>query len=149
MKILLFCSLAVCVVAGAATPRLSLGPLMADGMVFPAGNGTVYGGGAAPHTSVLVNFTRAAKTNAVQGNADSRGNWAIHLQLSPSLTPGTITISSGKDSFLVLRGVLVGDLILCSGQSNMVFSVAAISCDERADPALSSAHCETVWLVEI
>ena len=126
------------------TARISLGPLLADGMVFPSGNGTAAGDGVAASALVIVNFTRAGSTVIARGNADARGSWAIHLQISPSLTPGSMTVTSGNDS-LDLRDVLIGALILCSGQSNMVFPLAAISCDRNADPSMASLGCQPVW----
>ena len=94
--------------ATASAKGLTLGPLLTDGMVFPSGNGTM-AGTAAPSAPILCNFSRAGLNIVERGSADARGGWAVHLQLPPSLTPGTITVISGKDS-VTLHNVLVGSL---------------------------------------
>lgn len=55
--------------------------------------------------------------------ADAKGRWRVDLPaMKASTTPRTLTIK-GKDSTLVLDNVLVGDVWLCSGQSNMEYTV--------------------------
>ena len=130
---------------------LSLGPLLTGGMVFPSGNGTVRGAGAAPSALVVVNFTRAGKATIVRGSSDARGSWAVHLQLSPSLTPGDIMVTSSKDS-VVLRDVLVGSLILCAGQRcGVPAQFSNTTCRACCPPAqvksltLVNMLCAAIW----
>lgn len=55
--------------------------------------------------------------NAYSTVADSDGKWKIKLQTPAAGGPYTIRISDGKE--LILDNIMVGELWLCSGQSNM------------------------------
>ncbi|MYM24230.1 glycoside hydrolase family 2 [Duganella sp. FT135W] len=60
----------------------------------------------------------------VTGNADARGKWRIALPPQPAGGPYALQVRS--DGHTVSRSdILVGDVYLCSGQSNMEFSVSA------------------------
>ena len=57
--------------------------------------------------------------------ADASGKWQADLQgLKASPTPIDVTVA-GKAKTLTLHDVLIGDVWLCSGQSNMVLSLNA------------------------
>jgi sialate O-acetylesterase len=74
----------------------------------------VWGSGPAGET-VAVNF--AGQTASAKSGPD--GRWTIHLKpLSASATPGTLTVSSSRDR-VEIRDILVGEVWVCSGQSNM------------------------------
>jgi sialate O-acetylesterase len=58
------------------------------------------------------------------GTADAHGKWKIHLPPRPAGGPYTLTVAS--DGQTVSRAdILVGDVYLCSGQSNMEFAQKA------------------------
>jgi sialate O-acetylesterase len=58
------------------------------------------------------------------GNADAHGRWKIQLPPQPAGGPYTLTV--GADGQTVSRDdILVGDVYLCAGQSNMEFAVRA------------------------
>ena len=54
--------------------------------------------------------------------ADANGNWKIKVATPSYGGPYTITISDGE--ILVLNNVLIGDVWICSGQSNMEMPLA-------------------------
>ncbi|PRP74688.1 hypothetical protein PROFUN_03610 [Planoprotostelium fungivorum] len=80
-----------------------------------AGNGLTAG------ATVIVNF------NGQNGSAtaSATGAWNYSLPATAAGGPYTITVYSGS-SQQQLTNVLFGDVILCSGQSNMVFTVSQI-----------------------
>ena len=81
-------------------------------------------------TAVLGQEKRTAQANA-------GGRW--RLQFSPretSVLPQTLTLFSGKDT-LTLSDLLIGDVWICAGQSNMAF---AVSGDRHAAQTLASTH---------
>ena len=53
---------------------------------------------------------------------DDKGNWKIEFSAQKAGGPFTIEIES-KDSIIILEDILIGDLWLCSGQSNMAFTL--------------------------
>jgi len=64
---------------------------------------------------VIVTFNN----NTKHTTADKEGNWKVTLPaLKASLKPYSMSISSG-DETIVLNDILIGDVWLCSGQSNM------------------------------
>ena len=53
--------------------------------------------------------------------ADAGGHWIVKLAALPNGTPATTLTVAGKNT-LTFNDVLVGDVWVCSGQSNMEFS---------------------------
>ncbi len=75
-------------------------------------------GTADPREKVTVFFdgrTASAK-------ADKTGKWSVSLPAAPAGGPFTMTVS-GKSSKVEMDDILVGDVWLCSGQSNMEWQV--------------------------
>ena len=92
--------------------------LISDGMVLQEGMSVNISGTANPGESVTVTF-QGQYASAI---ADGKGRWRIKLApLSPG-GPFTLTIA-GKNT-LALHDVLVGEVWVCSGQSNMEMPVA-------------------------
>lgn len=78
-------------------------------------------GWAAPGEKVIVEFG-GAKADAT---ADEKGNWKVALpKMKANAQPQTMTVS-GKDSNVKLDDILIGEVWLGSGQSNMEWSVNA------------------------
>ena len=76
---------------------------------------------APPGTAVNVTFLGATLSTT----AGSDGSWRVFLPPTPATTKGVpIGISSPLGSVL-LEDILFGEVFLCSGQSNLAFSLAA------------------------
>lgn len=58
------------------------------------------------------------------GNSDSNGNFSIPLPQLPAGGPYTLTITG--DETLTYTDVLVGDVIICGGQSNMEYTMGML-----------------------
>lgn len=71
-------------------------------------------GTASPGEEVSVSF--AGQT--VSGKADEKGAWCVTLQPLKTATEGTDLVIKGKNE-ITLKNVVVGDVWLCGGQSNM------------------------------
>jgi len=70
------------------------------------------------------NVTVTLASNAMSGKADASGRWQIELPaMAASKTPATISVK-GKNT-VEIKDVLIGEVWLCSGQSNMEWPVAA------------------------
>ncbi len=73
-----------------------------------------------PGTRVIVSF--AGQTQSAVAGPD--GKWSVKLAAVPAThQPQTITISDGTQK-IEITDVLVGEVWLCSGQSNMAFTTA-------------------------
>jgi sialate O-acetylesterase len=106
---------------GAAGLRadVALAPLFADHAVLQQGKLVPVWGRADPGEHVSVSF--AGQTVGTTAGED--GNWEVLLlALAPSAT-GADLVAVGKANTLTCHDVLVGEVWLCSGQSNMQFTV--------------------------
>lgn len=101
---------------------VALAPLFRDGAVLQREKPLPIWGTAAPGESVAVKFHAQAAT-AVAG-AD--GRWRVTLEPEQTSVQPAELIVSGTNVVRV-RDVLVGDVWLCSGQSNMEFRLAQAS----------------------
>ena len=98
---------------------LRLDPPYGPHMVWPRDTEVPLRGVARPGTAVKVVFGEHAG-NAV---SDSQGVWSIPLPPQPaSATPRALRVEAGEES-LVLEDILVGEVWLCAGQSNMEWPV--------------------------
>ena len=86
-------------------------------------------GTARPGAEVIVWFGGEGR----RWYADSNGHWRIDLPAMPaSDRPTVMKVTSGSDTVL-MRNVLVGEVWLCSGQSNMEYSMRKNSKFEKAE----------------
>ena len=97
---------------------LQLSPLFSDGMVLQRG-GCYIQGLANAGANVVVSYDGKELGKAVTNN---RGEWRIWAVLSQPVERGTLTIAAGRD-VKRFKDVAVGEVWLCSGQSNMAFKV--------------------------
>ena len=101
----------------AAAGKPFLHPVFNDHMVLQRDVATAIWGWTQPGKEVRV--TLAGKT--VTGVADAQGKWLVRLVALPAGGPHTMTVTGPQT--VEVRDVLLGDVWLCSGQSNMQMSV--------------------------
>lgn len=99
--------------AGAAA--LELGAPFADAMVLQQGRPVPVWGTAAPGAEVSVRFGEASAT----ATADATGRWRASLPSLAAAKEGRALVVSSAGETRTLRDVLVGEVWLASGQSNM------------------------------
>ncbi len=104
--------------------------LFADGMVVQRDQPVQVWGRAAPGARVAVSF---AGGEAVSTESDEDGRWALELPAQTAGGPHVMRIDDGTQP-RVLQDVLVGDVWLASGQSNMEWTIAQ-SADAQAEIA--------------
>jgi sialate O-acetylesterase len=100
-------------------PRL-LHPLFADHAVLQRDRPIDVWGAAPPGEEVTV--TLAGARTAVR--ADAAGRWSARLPALSAGGPHELVARVGSGAAQTVRDVLVGDVWLCSGQSNMVLPVS-------------------------
>ena len=101
-----------------AGTALRIGQVFGNGMILQRNRPVRIGGFAAPGSEVKLEFAG----QELQTRANAAGVWLIEMKpLAASNRPQTMRISSGKEK-LVFSDVLVGDVWLATGQSNMVCS---------------------------
>jgi sialate O-acetylesterase len=114
--------------------------LLADHMVWQRDVPTRVWGWADPGEVVTVRFVN--QTVRTQTGPD--GRWSLRLKPLKAGGPFTMTLR-GKNQ-LTLRDVLVGDLWVCSGQSNMEWPVRD---SDNADATIAGATNPTIRLFSV
>lgn len=107
--------------------------IFSDNMVLQSGRPVAVWGKADPGEAVTVRF--AGQT--VAAKADAQGNWEAKLAPLAVEKKGGDLVLQGKNT-VTLRNVVVGDVWLCSGQSNMEMTFGWRVLDnenEKADSA--------------
>lgn len=111
--------------------KVKLPALISDGMVLQREQPIKVWGTADAGESVQVKFLKNAAPTGVKGGklkaaytvtADANGKWTLTL---PAMKPGGPYILQIND--IELKDILVGDVWLCSGQSNMELPVSRVT----------------------
>jgi len=105
----------MCSVIANANVRMPL--VFSDGMVLQRNKAIPVWGWADANEKVEVHFNKQTKTIT----ADPTGKWMVKLDAEKAGWPFELTIS-GKNK-IVITNVLVGEVWICSGQSNMEFQM--------------------------
>ncbi len=115
-----FCVCATAYASGCRADNTSLpfvSPLFTDNMVLQRGTPDRVWGWSAPGSKIVVTVAgKSAKTTANSG-----GEWLAVLPLLPVGGPYELTVTGPQSE--TFKNVLVGDVWLCSGQSNMEFGI--------------------------
>jgi sialate O-acetylesterase len=106
--------------------KLTLGSLFADHMVLQQKKPVPVWGWCRPGTIVAVRFEK----QNVSARADAQGRWQVKLKSLRAGGPHTLTVQTA-DETRVLRDIWVGEVYLCSGQSNMSWPVSTANDPER------------------
>ncbi len=106
-------------VMAVAFGQLRLPSLISDHMVLQRDMPVRLWGTAAPNERVTVRF----RGQEIATTADEKGRWQVTLPPAPAGGPFDLVVRGG-DSEIVVRDVLVGEVWVASGQSNMEWPVA-------------------------
>ncbi len=94
---------------------LTVSPIFRNNMVLQRGTTVPVFGTATAGATVTVQF----QNQNVSAVAGANGSWTANLSSMPASTsPGPMTVTSGTTN-ITFTGVQVGEVWLCSGQSNM------------------------------
>lgn len=103
---------------------LRLPKLLSSGCVIQQGPASHIWGRGKPGSTVSVTLGRSALSTVV----DSDGTWQVSLALDQPGGPYNLTVRSGDDTEeadeTITRTCYVGEVVLCSGQSNMELDMA-------------------------
>jgi sialate O-acetylesterase len=100
-----------------AVATIRLPKIFGDSMVLQRGVAIPVWGWANKNEKIFVSFNNQHK----QGKAGSDGKWKINLDPEKEGGPYILTVK-GQNT-IAISNVLVGDVWICSGQSNMEFTV--------------------------
>lgn len=137
-------SLAPAGAADAGRPEFALHPLFTDHVVLQRDHPVPVWGWAKAGTQVTVRFG-AQRHQTTAGQA---GTWSVRLDSLPaSANPETLVVSrEGDPATLTVHDVLVGDVWICSGQSNMEWPV---SLSNDAEKEIAQANHAQIRLFQV
>ena len=105
-------------VGGFARAEVIVAPFFGDGMVLQRNRPVKVWGQAAPDEAVVVRFG----DREARAVTDREGRWLVELPLFVASKIGAELVVRGTNS-ITIHDVLVGDVWICAGQSNMEFPV--------------------------
>jgi sialate O-acetylesterase len=98
--------------------QLRLPAIISSGMVLQQNDSSSLWGWGNPGEKILITAGWNGKTDTVTVN--NRANWRIKLKTPSAGGPHTITIKGSRT--ITLEDVMIGEVWVCSGQSNMEWS---------------------------
>ncbi len=116
-------------------------PMFGDNMVLQRGKANRFWGWAKPGQAIRVEM--AGQTATVVAGPD--GRWQAEVKVPPPGGPYTVKIT-GPDQNVVLHEVLVGDVWLCGGQSNMELGLGRT---RNGDDEIKSANHPEIRLFKV
>jgi sialate O-acetylesterase len=100
--------------------KINIASVLGDNMVLQRNTEVKLWGTASPNENLsIVTGWNKIKTNLT---ADKNGKWLIKVKTTEAGGPYNITIAASKEK-LTLKNILLGEVWLCSGQSNMQMPV--------------------------
>ncbi len=123
--------------------QLRLSHLFSDGLVIQRDTPVPVWGWAEPGEQVTVTVNGAGYSAV----AASSGAWTVRLAAMEAGGPHALTVRSG-DVELQVRDVMVGDVWLASGQSNMEWVVQDAAGSATPDPAIRHFKVPRSWSYE-
>jgi sialate O-acetylesterase len=120
---------------------VTLAPLFTDHAVLQREKPVPVWGRADAGEKITVNFSGQSEHTT----AGPDGRWEIYLEAMPANREGADLIVAGKNTVTV-HDIVVGEVWLCSGQSNMEFTVSHAA---NAPEEIASAHFPLIRHVRI
>lgn len=118
---------------GVTSGELIVPSIFTDNMVLQQNDNVAIWGNAMSNQTVRLETSWGETTSIV---ADDNGAWKIKLKtLGASFVAQTINITTNTDT-IALSNVLIGEVWLCSGQSNMLFKLQV---EDNGDSEIANA----------
>lgn len=118
--LLLLAPLLLAIPARSQDAPLLLGDVFRDHAVVQRDAPVSVWGTAAPGETVTVELADVTASGA----ADAQGRWSLDLPALPAGGPYTLTARAAGGAVQTATDVLIGDVFLCAGQSNMALPVS-------------------------
>jgi sialate O-acetylesterase len=123
-----------------STAQVVLSPIFTDNMVLQRNRPIPIWGNSNDNETVEIRFNKQIKIV----KADENGKWMV--KLNPEIAGGPYQLIVEGKNTLQLNNILVGDVWICSGQSNMEWTVGQ---SQNAKEEISSANNPLIRHVKI
>ncbi|MHB1422432.1 MAG: sialate O-acetylesterase [Gemmataceae bacterium] len=137
----------VCLAGQQVRADVRLHPLFSDGMVLQRGVDCTIWGTADPGEKVALGMVRNnTPIQTVPKPAGPDGKWKLTIPYQLLKTGGPIELRIICNNTIILKDVYVGDVWICSGQSNMEFHLGSA---HNADEAIKNAKNPKIRLFTV
>ena len=125
---------------------MELNPLFSDHMVLQQKENVAFWGKYAPNSSVTVKGTWGEISSST---SDNDGNWKLLLPTTNAGGPFEVDIIT-KDTTLTIKDVMIGEVWLASGQSNMEMDFDyCCNTTDRSEIELSTANYPEIRMLNV
>ena len=104
-----------------AAAEIKMNPLFTDNMVMQQKSDAPVWGKAAPGAKIKV--TTSWNKKSYTAEADKDGKWMVKVRTPKAGGPYSMKVSENGETPLIINNILIGEVWLCSGQSNMQMPV--------------------------
>jgi len=111
--------------AGTARADVTPHPIFSDNMVLQQGTDVVVWGKAAAEEEIHCHIAGNGTGSKAGAKADKDGNWSLKLSSATYKAGAGYTLNIEGKNKIELKNVAIGEVWVCSGQSNMEWSVNA------------------------
>jgi len=112
--------LAILLATGSASAEVKLAAIFSDHAVLQRGVALPVWGTATPGDAIEVRF----EGQTAQATADASGQWRVELKSLPAGGPYEMAVTGPNQ--IVVHDILIGEVWLASGQSNMAFPLSGV-----------------------
>lgn len=129
-----------------ASARIILSPLFSDNMVLQQKDNVALWGRSETNKNIII--TTSWNNRTYRTKADATGNWKIKVCTPKAGGPYKISFNDGEE--FVLQNILIGEVWICSGQSNMEMPVDGSSGRiENYQEELAAANYPNIRLLKV
>jgi sialate O-acetylesterase len=141
LRLLLFLGLFSCLQPAWVSAQLALPAFFSDGMVLQRGTDIRIWGKAAPGSKVVVKW----QGEASEVKANRSGQWTFEGAPLSAGGPHTLQVTNRKET-ITIADILIGDVWICSGQSNMEWPVSR---SNNAEAEIEGANYPEIRLFDL
>lgn len=142
--IILLCIISV-TIGAQSKEQLRLPSILSDHMLLQENSNIKFWGWAAPRTTI--NIIPSWSSDTISLKSTEKAKWETTLQTPSAGGPYTIKVET-KGKSITIEDVLIGELWLCSGQSNMEWSAQSGSVDAQEDLATCANNEIRLFFIE-
>jgi sialate O-acetylesterase len=128
-----------------AQAKVTLPRVFSDNMVLQQMDLVPLWGKATANTSITV--TASWSKMKYKARADEHGDWKVSIKTPAAGGPYTLTFNDGQA--LTLKNVLVGEVWICSGQSNMEMPLAGWGKIDNYEQEIAAANFPNIRLLQL
>ena len=122
--------------------EVSLASIFSDNMVLQRNSKIPVWGWAKPNEIITITFNKQSKTT----KTDASGKWMVRLDKELAGGPYRLLIHGRNDNAIQINNILVGEVWLCSGQSNMEWTVGQ---SDNAKSEIENANFSTIRHIKL